>query len=100
MANHYTQSKLNSLREQIEQMSKNNQIDVLRILYDNQKMVLNENQYGVHVNLSELSDEILNKLDSYLDYVNNQETYLNQAEQEKKQYISTFFTNEENNIKE
>lgn len=95
MVNHYTQSQLNSLREQIEQMSKNNQIDVLRILYDHQKMALNENQYGVHINLTELPDELLDKMNSYLDYVKNQESYLNEAEQEKKQYKTTFFDNKE-----
>jgi len=54
--------QLNQIREQIESMTKFNQIEILRILTKNNKTTINENKYGIHINLSELDGEILNDL--------------------------------------
>jgi hypothetical protein len=87
----YDFNKLNNIREQIENMSKFNQVEILRILTNHSDVIVNENKYGIHINLSELSNEILNELLIYIKYVNNQETYLNNAEKEKEKYKNTFF---------
>ena len=55
--NSYSLSELNYIRDSIENMNKFNQIEVLRILYGNKDVILNENKYGVHINLSELKSE-------------------------------------------
>ena len=89
--NNYSVSELNYLRETIEHMNKSNQIEVLRILHKYQQVILNENKYGVHVNLTELNKEILDELSLYIKYVNNQEIVLNEAEQQKNDYRNTFF---------
>jgi DNA-binding response OmpR family regulator len=87
----YDHNKLNQMREQIENMSKFNQIEVLRILSKNKNVTINENNYGIHINLSELDYTLLNELMVYIKYVNTQEQYLNSAEQEKEKYKNTFF---------
>ena len=56
--NNYSISELNYIRESSENMNKFNQIEVLRILHNNKDVTLNENKYGVHVNISELKKEI------------------------------------------
>jgi hypothetical protein len=84
-------NKLNNIREQIENMSKFNQIEILRILTKYKDVIINENKYGIHINLSELSIDIINDLIMYIKYVNNQEVYLNNAEKEKEKYKNTFF---------
>lgn len=89
--NNYSVSELNYLRETIENMSKFNQIEVLRILHNHESVILNENKHGVHVNLSELKKEILDELALYIKYVNTQETTLNIAEKQKSDYRNTFF---------
>jgi hypothetical protein len=94
----YDFDKLNSIREQIENMSKFNQIEVLRILTKNQKVTINENKYGIHINLSELETNILNELITYIKYVSTQETYLNNVEQEKEKYKNTFFQKDNKDI--
>lgn len=92
-ANNYSVSELNYLRESIENMNKFNQIEVLRILSNHTKDVtLNENKHGVHINLSELKDQILDELDFYIKYVNTQETTLSQDEKQKEDYRNTYFT--------
>lgn len=90
--NNYSVSELNYLRESIENMNKFNQIEVLRIFNKHKDVTLNENKYGIHINLSELDKDILDELLTYIKYVNMQEKNLNVAEQEKANYINTYFT--------
>lgn len=98
IANDYDNSKLNYIREQLENMSKFNQIEVLRILTKNKNTIINENKYGIHINLSELQNSVLNELMNYIKYVNTQEIYLNNAEQEKEKYKNTFFLKDNKDI--
>ena len=87
----YDCNKLNYIREQIEQMSKFNQIEVLKILTKNKNVIINENKYGIHINLRELDNDILNNLMDYIKYVITQEIYLNNIEQEKENIKINFF---------
>ena len=87
----YDINKINYIREQIENMSKFNQVEVLRILTKNKDVIINENKYGIHVNLTDIDNSILKELIMYIKYVNTQEIYLNNAEQEKEKYKNTFF---------
>lgn len=90
--NNYTISEINYIRETIENMNKFNQVEVLRILSKNKNVTLNENKYGIHINLSELKKEILDELDCYIKYVNAQEMTLNVFEQQKEDYKNTYFS--------
>jgi hypothetical protein len=98
MENIYDYNKINSMREQIENMSKFNQIEILRILTKNKDVIINENKYGIHINLSELSATILDDLLNYIKYVNTQEIYLDNAEKEKEKYKNTFFLKDNKDI--
>jgi hypothetical protein len=88
----FTIQELNQMREAIETMSKFNQIEVLRILNDNKDATLNENKYGVHVNLTDLKPSILALLKKYIQYVNTQEINLNEVEKQKEEFKNSFFT--------
>jgi hypothetical protein len=89
--NHFSASELNYLRESIENMNKFNQIEVLRILHK-RNVMLNENKYGTHVNLSEMEDPVLEELFTYIKYVNAQESTLSSVEQQKEDYRNTYFS--------
>ena len=82
--------KINSIRDKIEAMSKFNQIEVLRILTKH-NVTINENKYGIHINLSELDEVILEELLVYIKYVNTQEVELNNIEQQKQNYKDIYF---------
>ncbi len=94
----YNYNDLNYIREQIENMSKFNQIEILKILTKNKNVITNENKYGIHILLNELEDSILNELMVYIKYVNTQEIYLNNAEKEKETYKNTFFLKDNKEI--
>ena len=89
--NNYSISELNYIRENIEKMSKFNQIEALRILNKHNNITLNENKYGVHINLSEMNKDILQELTNYINYVNTQEIRLNEVEKLKETFINTYF---------
>jgi hypothetical protein len=81
----------NYIREQIEKMPKFNQIEILRILTKYNEVTINENKYGIHINLREISNSIIEEIKNYINYVNAQEIDLNAIEKEKEKYKNTFF---------
>ena len=91
-ANQYTVSELNYIRESVEHMNKFNQVEILRILHSHNNVTLNENKYGIHINLSDLNKDLINELSVYINYVNTQESTLHQAEKQKEDYKNTYFT--------
>ena len=90
--NNFSVSELNYIRETIENMNKFNQIEVLRILNRHNDVTLNENKYGVHINLTEISKGILDELLIYIKYVTTQEITLNSIEKQKDDYRNTYFS--------
>jgi hypothetical protein len=94
----YTEGELNFIREVIESMNKFNQIEVLRILHKH-SITLNENRYGVHINLSELKKEIIDDLQNYINYVNTQEITLHHVEKQKETFKNIYFTKDNKEIK-
>jgi hypothetical protein len=87
----YDFNKTNGIRESIENMSKFNQIEILRILTRHKEVIINENKYGIHINLSDLSNDILDELSVYVNYVTTQEIELNNIEKQKESYKNTYF---------
>lgn len=85
-------TNLQELKKRIETMSKHHQIEVLRILSKNKDVCLNENSNGTFVNLTEQSEDIINKLIEYTKYVDEQQSQLMDIEVEKDRLENAFFT--------
>lgn len=85
------QIDLTSIKDKIEKLNKNNQLEILSILKNTNGVKLNENKNGVFVNMSFLSRETLVELDKYVKYVHDQEKTLNEIEIQKQDYKNTFF---------
>jgi hypothetical protein len=96
--NNLSVSELNYIRETIESMNKFNQVEILRILSNYKDVILNENKYGVHVNLSELNKDVLEAMYAYINYVNNQETTLNEIEKQKESFKNIYFSKDNKDI--
>uniref|UniRef100_A0A6C0CUJ2 NET domain-containing protein n=1 Tax=viral metagenome TaxID=1070528 RepID=A0A6C0CUJ2_9ZZZZ len=94
--------ELNSIREKIESMPKFNQIEVLRILSGYKNITLNENKYGVLINMTDLKKEVIEKLKEYISYVNTQESNLNELESRIQEYKNIYFVkdNKDKHVKE
>ena len=83
--------ELNEIREIIEAMSKFNQVEILKIFCKDKSIIINENKYGIHINLTEIKLEIVNELKAYINYVNTQEIQLHKIEKQKESFINTYF---------
>ena len=86
-------SELENIRKFIDKMSKNQHIEILKILKF-RNVILNENNYGTFVNMSELSTEIIDQIIQYIEYTDNQEINLKKIEHEKGSLKETYFSKE------
>jgi hypothetical protein len=82
---------LQYMKESIENMPKHYQIEIGKILIGQHHITHNENQNGIFINLSNISYEITEQLQKYIDYVNLQESQINQTEQQKDELKDLFF---------
>tara|TARA_B100000035_G_scaffold250865_1_gene219880 strand:+ start:209 stop:529 length:321 start_codon:yes stop_codon:yes gene_type:complete len=86
---------LEILRQKIENLDKFHQIEILKILHENvDNSILNQNNNGTFINLSNVDDSVIHKLQSYLKYVITQETQLNDLESQKEQFKTKYFQKE------
>ena len=97
--NDFSITELNYIREIIENMSKFNQIEVLRIFHKYHQVTLCENKYGIHINLTELDTIVIEELKSFINYVNTQEIALYQLEEKKEKFKNIYFTKDNKDIK-
>jgi len=91
---------INNLKEKVETMAKHQQIEVLRILQNQNKVCLNENNNGTFINLTELDEEILVELDKYVNYIDEQQTHLSLIENEKDRLQNVFFKQDKDKERE
>ena len=83
---------LAALKDKIERLGKNNQLEIMSILKNTNGIKLNENKNGVFVNMSFLPSDSLAEIDKYVKYVSDQEKTLNDFENQKQDFKNTFFT--------
>ena len=91
--------ELVTLKTKIEQLNKKQQVEVLKIII-NLDVAFSENNNGIFFNLSGLNEEQLNKINSYINYVSDQEEALQEFENVKNELSETFFNNESKSVKD
>lgn len=91
-------SNLNFLKEKIEALDKFHQIEILRILSKDTSSILNENNNGVFINLTNINDTVIEEIEKYLDYVKKQEKQLTEIELQKDILSNTFFKDNKDNM--
>jgi|TARA_B100001121_G_C18131515_1_gene363625 hypothetical protein len=88
--NSYNFTVLEKIRKSIESMEKTNQIEFAKILLNN-NVKLTENNNGIFVNLNILDDNTIQQFISQLDFINNQNNFLNIDENKKSDLENIFF---------
>ena len=83
-------NNLQLIKTRIENMSIYHQKEILRIFNDN-STTLNQNNNGTFINLTQLDNSIIEKINKYIQYVDEQENELNEVEHEKDMIQNTFF---------
>ena len=68
--------ELKDIKKKIESMSFFHQKEILKLFYDNKCTCLSENNNGTFINMSKLPKTIIEKIENYITYVDNQEKEL------------------------
>lgn len=79
------------LKSNIERLNKFHQIEILKIFNKDNSEMINENNNGVFINLVDISKTLYDKLNEYIDYVNEQQKELISIEEEKINIENQFF---------
>jgi hypothetical protein len=82
---------LESMKLSIDTMSKMNHLEILKILNDN-NVKINENKSGVYINLSFLHDDVVKKIEEFVNLVQQREILLEVVEQQKIELSSSINT--------
>ena len=85
-----------NIKDTIEKSSKEHQIEILKILIEN-KVMVNENNNGIFINLSNVNNNIILKLQNYLNYIAEQEKTLDTFEHTKEEYKDNNDLSKDNN---
>lgn len=91
-------SNLNFLKEKLEALDKFHQVEILRILNKDSSCILNENNNGVFINLTNINSIVIEEIEKYLDYVKKQEKQLTEIELQKDMLSNTFFKDNKDNM--
>lgn len=83
--------ELISIRDKIELMPKFNHVEILKILKKYDSVTLNENKNGTLINLTGINRTILDELNTYISYVNTQESHLSHLEKQKEDFKKIYF---------
>lgn len=91
---------LNVIKKKIESMNKLQQGEIFKIFLINE-VDYNENNNGIFINLTNISKNVLKELKKYINYVENQNQFLDKQEKQKEIYLNNYFKdNVENEVVE
>ena len=93
-------TRLETLKNTIESFTKYHQIGILSILKKCDNIVINENNNGTFINLTELSPEVISILEKYISYVLEQKNHLEIVEKEKERIEKTYFNKDNKDNKD
>lgn len=85
---------LTAMKDRIEQMPKNYQIEIARLLVRTHNISYDENQNGLFINMGQMSEQVQLAMKQFIEYVDLQEQQLNLAETEKDGLKDIFFKKE------
>lgn len=82
---------LETLKNKIEGLNKNHHIEILKIVKQTPNIRINENKSGIFINMAVLPATVLEQIEKYLFYVEDQENTLIPFESEKESFKNSFF---------
>jgi hypothetical protein len=80
--------ELETLKSSIDTMNRSNHVEILKILKEND-VKINENKSGVYINMSFLEKDVIEKISTFVKYIEEQEKSLEIVERQKIELSST-----------
>jgi len=75
--NIFNETELERIKSKIENMTKLQHIEALKIIKKNKTIKINENKNGVYINMSYLPKKTIHELETYIKYIDDQSAILN-----------------------
>lgn len=100
LSNAQQTAMLETIKSRIESMDKTHHIEILKLLKKYPQIKLNENKSGVYINLTFLPKETIDDLQSYLEYIDDQESSLMRMEYQKAEFKNAYFVDGKKEDKE
>lgn len=82
--------RLRRIKSRIEKMDKNNQIGALFMITKNKMIKYSENNNGTFINLTDIDDNMLVKIEEFIEYIELQQCDIQNLE-DKKDYIENIY---------
>lgn len=82
---------LENLKKNIESLNEMHHNKILEIILNN-NISVSENNNGCFINLTDIEDEVIEKIENYLKFISKQTNDLNQIEEKKKEIRDNFFS--------
>jgi hypothetical protein len=92
--NTYSSDELENIKHRIEVMNKPDQLEILKLL-SKHLCKLNENKSGVFINMSFLSNDILEEMKNYINYTQEKTTNLETMEYQKDEFKKSLLNEKE-----
>ena len=92
-------NKLTKLKKTIESMDSVHHPKILEILKESNAHI-SSNRNGCFINMNNFSDDIIEKLNNFIKYINTQEQTLGAVEQLKNDFKKEYFNNKKKDNKE
>jgi len=89
-------NKLQKIKTDIEELNPTYQIEILKIIISDDSVNISENNNGIFINLTDLNDDMITKLENFILYVKVQQVHLANIEIKKDVIKKTFFINNKN----
>ena len=84
--------KLEDIRDKIENMEVYHHKEILKILNADPEIIINENSNGSFINLNDITSQVKQNLETYINYVDQQMQNLEILESKKTNLEETFFS--------
>ena len=92
--NTYSSDELENIKHRIEVMNKPDQLEILKLL-SKHLCKLNENKSGGFINMSFLSNDILEEMKNYINYTQEKTTNLETMEYQKDEFKKSLLNEKE-----
>ena len=79
-----------NLKKNIENIDQSHHIEIFRIFQEN-NINYSENRNGIFINMNNIPEEVLIKINKFLTYIKTQEQHLDNVEKLKSDYKDNYF---------